>query len=68
MHFFYFGKIGDKLNLELNSLIQLGDIDYRLNEINKLLGDLPYQVELQQDTIQSLTDENESKSQYTSTI
>lgn len=68
MHFFYFVKYGGKLNLELNSLIQLGDIDYRLNEINKLLGDLPYQVELQQNTIQILTDVNESKSQLLSEL
>lgn len=65
---FLFLKTGENLNTVLNSLIQLGDIDYRLDEINKLLGDLPSQVELQQSTIKELTNDIESKSQRLSDL
>ena len=35
------------MNNNLQVLIQMGDIDYRLNEIDELKGDLPELVESQ---------------------
>ena len=48
------------MNNNLDLLIQLGDIDYRINEINELKGDLPEKVESQKKLIVQLNSENET--------
>jgi len=47
------------MNNNLDVLIQLGDVDYRLNEIEELKGDLPQMVESQENLIVKLNSENE---------
>ena len=47
------------MNSNLDVLIQLGDIDYRLKEIDELKGDLPQMVESQENLIVKLNLENE---------
>ena len=47
------------MNSNLDVLIQLGDIDYRLKEIDELKGDLPQMVESQENLIVKLNSENE---------
>ena len=40
------------MNNNLDVLIQLGDVDYRLKEIDELKGDLPQMVESQKNLIE----------------
>tara|TARA_B100001029_G_C15041131_1_gene443702 strand:- start:217 stop:927 length:711 start_codon:yes stop_codon:yes gene_type:complete len=47
------------MNKNLNVLIQLGDVDYRLKEIDNLKGDLPQMVESQKNLIEELNSKNE---------
>ena len=47
------------MNNNLDVLIQLGDVDYRLKEIDELKGDLPQMVESQKNLIERLNSENE---------
>ena len=47
------------MNKNLDVLIQIGDIDYRINEINELKGDLPEKVESQKELIVQLNSVNE---------
>ncbi|MAJ43481.1 MAG: hypothetical protein CMF96_01890 [Candidatus Marinimicrobia bacterium] len=49
------------MNNDLNVLIQLGDVDYRLKEIEDLKGDLPQMVESQKSLIRELKSENDEK-------
>ena len=46
------------MNQTLEQLIQLQEIDHRLLEIREFMGDLPYEVESQQQQINSLQSEN----------
>lgn len=49
------------MNNNLDVLIQLGDVDCRLKEIDDLKGDLPEMVESQKNLIEKLNSENEEK-------
>ena len=48
------------MNNNLDVLIQLGDIDFRIKEIDELKGDLPQMVESQKNLITKLNSENET--------
>ena len=48
------------MNNNLDVLIQLGDVDYRLKEIDDLKGDLPQVVESHKNLIVQLNSENET--------